>query len=431
MKAFIMAGGKGTRLSAITKNVVPKPMVEVLGVPLLERIILQLKKYEVDEFFISVSHLSEVIKNYFKNGEDYGVKIHYIEEKQPLGSAGALFYVKNEIKDDFIVCSGDLLFDVNIFKMLEFHKTKNAIATLFAHSNIHPYDSDLVVADENCKVIKFDYKAKKRNYYYDNLVNGGLFILNNKALDYFDCPKKANFEKDFLASLIGENKNVYAYFSPEYLKDVGTPERLYGAEKDLKNNLPEKKNLINLQKCVFLDRDGTINKYIGFVSKTEDLIVLKNAIKAIRLLNKSQYLAIVVTNQPVVARGECSISILEEIHNKLKTILGENGAFVDAIYYCPHHPDKGFDGEVSSLKFDCSCRKPKTGLIEKAKKDFNLDLSKCYIVGDTDADVDTGRNANLKTILVKSNAKCKKKVKPDKRARNLLSAVKKILKNKV
>ena len=121
MKAFIMAGGKGTRLLEITKDLLPKPMVKLYDKPMLQRSIEVLKEYGVDEVYISVGYMHEIIEDYFNN-IDLGVKIHFIVEDEPLGSGGALYYIKDIMDDDFVVCNGDSLFSVNIDKMMEFHK---------------------------------------------------------------------------------------------------------------------------------------------------------------------------------------------------------------------------------------------------------------------------------------------------------------------
>ena len=122
--------------------------------------------------------------------------------------------------------------------------------------------------------------------------------------------------------------------------------------------------------------------------------------EAIRKINELGYLAIVVTNQPVIARGEASFDELDEIHNKMETLLGKEGAYLDAIYYCPHHPHKGYEGERPELKIDCDCRKPKAGMLLKAAEDFNIDLSQSWMIGGRRNDVKAGINAGCKTVLI-------------------------------
>jgi D-glycero-D-manno-heptose 1,7-bisphosphate phosphatase len=181
---------------------------------------------------------------------------------------------------------------------------------------------------------------------------------------------------------------------------MGTPERYRAVVSDFKKGIVEGKNLSKKQRAVFLDRDGTINVYKGFLRDIDDFELLPNVAEAVRRINDSGYLCIVVTNQPVIARGEVTEEELDRIHMKMETLLGKKGAYLDAIYYCPHHPDKGFDGEIPKLKIACNCRKPKPGMLLKAAEDFNIDLSKSYMVGDGENDVLAGEAAGCRSFMI-------------------------------
>ena len=431
--AVIMAGGKGSRLRSITNDEIPKPMVPVDGKPLLEYQVEALKEYGIKKIVMIVGHLGEKIMDHFKDGKDFGVDIDYIVEKEPLGTAGAFYYLKDKTDaKDFLLIFGDVFFDIDFDRMEDFHFKNDALTTLLAHPNGHPYDSDLIQTDDNGKVIGFDSKNNVRDYWYDNMVNAGMYIINRELLELVGEPVKIDFEKDILANQVKNGANIYAYHSPEYVKDVGTVDRINATVEELKNGLIASKNLKNRQRAIFLDRDGTMNVSKGFISNAYDLELIPGTIEAIKAINKSGALAIVITNQPVIARGECSFEELHNIHNKLKTLLGEKGAFVDDIFYCPHHPDKGFEGEVPELKFDCECRKPKTGMIDEAVKKYNIDLSKSYMVGDSTMDLELARNAGVKSVLVdtgfagndgKYDRSC------DIEAKDLLDAIEKIIKD--
>lgn len=428
--AVIMAGGKGSRLLSITNDEIPKPMVPVDGKPLLEYQVEKLKSYGVKKIIMIVGHLGEKISGHFQDGKAFGVDIDYIFEKEPLGTAGAFYYLKDKIDaKDFLLIFGDVFFDLDFERMEAFHFKNSALTTLLAHPNGHPYDSDLIQMDDTGRVIGFDSKHNVRDYWYDNMVNAGMYILNKDLLDLVKEPVKIDFEKDILANQVKLGANIYAYHSPEYVKDVGTVDRINATVEELKSGLIAAKNLKNKQRAIFLDRDGTMNVSKGFISKAEDLELIPGTVEAVKAINKSGALAIVITNQPVIARGECSFEELHNIHNKLKTLLGEKGAFVDDIFYCPHHTDKGFEGEVPELKFDCECRKPKTGMIKEAVGKYNIDLSQSYMVGDSTMDLEMARNAGVKSVLVntgfagndgKYSRKC------DIEAKDLLDAVEKI-----
>ena len=208
-----------------------------------------------------------------------------------------------------------------------------------------------------------------------------------------------DLDRQLLKPLAGTGK-MFCYDSPEYVKDMGTPDRYYSVCADYREGRVTGKNLKNKQKAIFLDRDGTINKYVGFLRNIDDFELIDGVAEAIRKINELGYLAIVVTNQPVIARGEASFDELDEIHNKMETLLGKEGAYLDAIYYCPHHPHKGYEGERPELKIDCDCRKPKAGMLLKAAEDFNIDLSQSWMIGDGENDVKAGINAGCKTVLI-------------------------------
>lgn len=401
-----MAGGKGTRISSVASDI-PKPMIKICGKPVLEHEIECLREQGFNDIIITVSHLSQIIINYFGNGskhspvtgKPFGVNIEYFVEDMPLGNAGALFKLKDKLTEDFLLLNADSLFNIDFNRFAEYHKACGGLATIFTHPNSHPYDSGLIITDSGNAVIDWLTKEDIRPEYYKNCVNAGLHVISPVLLKQEIATEKIDLDRQILKPLAGTGK-MFVYNSPEYVKDMGTPDRYKSVCSDFKNGLVKKRNLSNKQKVIFLDRDGTINKYVGFLRNIDDFQLLPNVGKAIRLINSSNYLAIVVTNQPVIARGEVTTNELNIIHKKMDTLLGKEGAYIDSLYYCPHHPDKGFEGEVSELKFDCNCRKPKSGMLYQAVNDFNIDLTLSWIIGDSKSDIQAGKNAGCKTILI-------------------------------
>ena len=414
MKTILMAGGRGTRIAELFPNI-PKPLIPVAGMPILEREIRSLCAQGFKDIILTVGYLADKIISYFGDGSQFGAKIDYFVEESPLGNAGALFRLREKIVEEpFLLLNADAAFDVDFNRMVAFHQNHGGLVTLFTHPNSHPYDSGLVIADENGHVEKWLAKEDERPQWYDNRVNAGLHVIDPKVLDIslksLEINKESGFpqgkvdlDRQILKPLCGSNM-MFCYDSPEYVKDMGTPERFHQVEADYKNGVVQAKNLTNKQKAIFLDRDGTINKYVGFLRNIDDFELIEGVAEAIKLINQSGYLAIVVTNQPVIARGEVTWEELNEIHKKMATLLGKEGAYVDGIYICPHHPDKGFEGERPEYKIDCDCRKPKPGLLLQAAKDFNIDLSESYMIGDSHRDVEAGENAGVKkSIRVEEN----------------------------
>ena len=428
MQAVIMAGGKGTRLASVTKDI-PKPMVKIDGKPLLQYQIENLRDNGVLNIILIIGHLGYVIREYFGDGSKFGMKISYFEENSPLGTAGALSEIKSELEDDFFLIFGDLFLNVNFKRFRDFHLSKDALITLFVHPNSHPYDSDIVIVNEKQCVVEWSYKNSERKKDYDNLVNAGLYVVNKALVESLPAHEKLDLEKDIITQKL-ETGKVYAYHSTEYVKDVGTPERLNKVTDDFLNGICEKRNLSHKQKAIFLDRDGTINRYVGFLNKVEQMELEPNAAKAIEMINQSEYLAIIITNQPVVARGECTFEELDKINRRMYSLLGNEGAYVDGLYFCPHHPDSGFKGEIKELKMQCDCRKPKIGMIENAEKDFNIDLENSWFIGDTCIDVQTGKNAKMNTIMLETgdpNKQGKYETEPDVICKDLLLAAQHII----
>ena len=433
MKAVIMAGGRGTRISSVASDI-PKPMIKIEGKPVLEHEIECLRDQGFTDLIITVSHLGSIIMDYFGDGSRFGVRIRYFNEETPLGNAGALLKMRNELDGDFLLLNADAVFDVDFNRFVDYHRTHGGLVTLFTHPNSHPYDSGVLIADENGAVEQWLTKEDIRPRWYRNRVNAGLHVINPAVLDMTGIDAdavgmevdgklvKVDLDRQILKPLCGTGK-MMCYDSPEYVKDMGTPDRYEAVCKDFAAGRVKAKNLKQKQKAIFLDRDGTINKYVGFLRNIDEFELLPGVPEAIKKINESGYLAIVVTNQPVIARGEVTVPELHEIHNKMETLLGAEGAYLDAVYYCPHHPHRGYPGEVEALKIDCECRKPKPGMLLNAAEDFNISLEESWMIGDGENDVRAGKAAGCKTVLIGTES-----YGQDVTAMSLLNAVEQVIK---
>jgi D-glycero-D-manno-heptose 1,7-bisphosphate phosphatase len=399
MKTIIMAGGKGTRIASLARDV-PKPMIPLRGKPILEYQLEALLRAGLEDITVVVGHLGDAITSYFDRGP-YKRYIRYYTETEPLGTAGALFKLLDDVGESFFLINGDLIFDVDFSRIEAAHRRRNALATLVSHPNSHPDDSALLVTDGEGRVIRWINREEPRRY-YKNRVNTGIHILTRELL--LDAQKglaapKVDLDRDILKSRLSTGR-IFAYDTPEYIKDMGTPDRYYQVERDLERGLVASRNLVNPQRAVFLDRDGTINTMAGFVTRPEEFVLLPGAAEAIRRINEGGFLAIVITNQPVIARGQCSLEDLETIHQKMESDLGKSGAYLDDLFFCPHHPDKGFPGERPEYKIDCECRKPKPGMILAAAKKYHIDLAASWMVGDALRDIEAGKAAGCRTVFL-------------------------------
>ena len=397
MQLVILAGGKGTRLGLTD---IPKPMVPMAGKPLLEHQIELAKSYGIDEIFILSGHLAHVISDYFGDGSKWGIKIHHIVEPYPLGTAGSLKLLEGKLTDRFLVFYGDVVMDFDIKSFQEFDSSHESIATILVHPNSHPYDSDLVEIDSDFQVKSFLSKPHPEELIYKNLVNAAVYILSPQIMDYIESGISSDFGKHIFPKLLEKGQKIYAYQTAEYIKDMGTKDRFPLVCQDLETGKVKRLNRKNARPAIFLDRDGTLNKDMDKNPNINDFQLLNKVSEAIFKINQSDYLSIVVTNQPMIAKGFVTFEDVENVHKKMETLLGKEHAYLDGIYYCPHHPEKGFEGEIPELKIDCDCRKPKIGMFLKAQKDFNIDLTHSWMIGDREADMKAGKAAGCKTILV-------------------------------
>ena len=412
MKTVIMSGGYGKRILSIDSTV-PKPLINIAGKPILQWELECLVQQGFTDIILTVSHMSQKIMDYFGDGSSFGCSISYFNEAQPLGNAGALFklWESEQIYDDFLLLNADSMFDVDFHRMISYHHCHEALATLFTHPNNHPSDSGLIISSDVSVVTKWLTREDERPQWYKNRVNAGVHVINTQLLEMSgidpyevgnsDSKRKVDLDRDILKPLVG-TRRIYSYDSPEYVKDMGTPDRFEQVIRDLESGLVSRRNLSEKQRAIFLDRDGTINKYVGFLRNIDDFELLPGVSDAIKTINASGYLAILVTNQPVIARGEVTYEQLQEIHNKMETLLGADGAYLDAIYFCPHHPHQGYEGEVTELKIECECRKPKPGMLLKAAEEYNIDLSASWMIGDGENDIEAGIAAGCHTALIGS-----------------------------
>ena len=398
MQAIILAGGKGTRLGALTKEI-PKPMIEIAGKPILEHQLLLCKRYGITEFIFIVNHFHESISAYFAHGEKWNVSIEYYIEEAPLGTVGGIKAIEEKLTSSFLVIYGDVMVNMDLSRLIKFHQKKKSQATLVLHPNDHPYDSDLVEMNQEDRITAFHSKPHDDNKYYRNLVNAGVYVFEPIVLSYLEQGVKADFGKDIFPALV--DKLVFnGYNTTEYLKDMGTPDRLEKVTQNLLSGKIERSNFEHQRAAIFLDRDGVLNEEVSFIYEPEQLVLIDGVAEAIKKINSTEYISVVVTNQSAIARNLVTEAGLRIIHNKMESLLGNEHAKLDAIYYCPHHPHGGYEGENVALKIDCDCRKPKSGMLINASKDFNIDLKKSWMIGDTERDILAGKNVGCTTIGV-------------------------------
>ena len=227
-----MAGGLGTRLAKEISDR-PKPMALIAGHPLLYHQIMNLKQYGITDLILVIGYMGHMIREYFTNGEDYGVHIQYFKEEQPLGTGGAFAYIADKLQETFFVIFGDIYFQMDFQRMIDFHYEKKGKITVLAHPNEHPFDSDLLIEDDEQRVTGMIKKGEDRNKEYKNLVNAGLYVAERDMITSFPYREKVDFERDIVERLIPSGQ-VYAYHSAEFIKDIGTPSRYKDVQEAVK-----------------------------------------------------------------------------------------------------------------------------------------------------------------------------------------------------
>lgn len=396
MRAAIIAGGRGVRMGEGT-NELPKPMLPVGPKPLLEHQIELFARSGIQDITLCIGYLSHTIQQYFGTGQAWGVRIRYSVENQPLGTAGSLRLAFPNLREPLFVLYGDIMVNIDLKAFANFHLEHGGAATLAVHPNDHMHDSDLIELDGTHRIVHIHRKPHNPHQYYPNLDNCGFYIIEPGLIELIPATTKCDFAHDVFPKALQSCLPLYGYRTAEYLKDIGTPERYDEVVRDWQLGRVERLHRSRPRPAIFLDRDGVLTREVHHLHHPEQLDLMPGVAEAVRIINESDFLAILVTNQSVVARGLCSETELRVIHHKLETLLGYERAWLDAIYYCPHHPEHEFNRVKT-----CRCRKPETGLIEMACRDFNIDFSNSFIIGDSTSDVETARQAGITPVLVRT-----------------------------
>lgn len=399
--ALVIAGGFGTRMSKEFPNI-PKPLIPVMGTPILFHNIDQCLKHGFNKVLVSThfqpSKIEEAIRSkYGTTGE-----IQCIVEEKPLGTAGALQLTSKQMADDYLVLYADVYSDVDLQKLYDYHLRVSSNFTAVVHPNNHPFDSDIFDVDPTTERVTsvYPHRLRTKDDVLPNMVNAALYVVNRDSVP--NGLKKWDIAQELIPAMLEAQKPVYAYETVEYLKDMGSPKRLLEVQDDIRSGKVQARSQNKVKRAIFLDRDGVINSHVGYVTSAAQLQLESGAAESIRNINQSHYLCLCVTNQPVVARGDVTLSELRTIHNKVATDLGLKGAYLDGLSFCPHHPEKGFKGEIASLKVECNCRKPREGMLTAFASKLNIDLGSSWVIGDTSRDILAGCKVGARTVLLMS-----------------------------
>jgi mannose-1-phosphate guanylyltransferase/phosphomannomutase len=408
--AVIVAGGFGTRARGMTGGAQPKALLEVAGVPIIVRQLRVLAREGIERVVVLAGHLGEPLRDALPpEASRLGLSLGVTIEREPQGTAGSLRSLGEASgHDQLLVVYGDIVFDLCLPRLFAFHRRQGGIATIVAHPNDHPETSDLLVAEPDGKITAVLARRDRLPGDYRNLVPAGLYVCRPEILGYISSGQPLDFVADLFPALLRASEPLHAYNTPEYLRDMGTPERRARAETDLVRGRVAAQHASRERPALFFDCDGVLNHEPGGdgVLKPEDVVLLPGAAAAVRRARDAGFLTVAVTNKPQVAKGLISPEGLQRVLGRLETLLARDGAVLDRIYVCPHHPDRGFAGEVAELKIACECRKPAPGMLGQALADLPVAVRQSAIIGDSWRDVAAGRAAGIFTYGVRTGEGC-------------------------
>ena len=419
MEIVILIGGKGSRIKKIAKKK-PKPLLKIGNNSIIDYQLKSLSKIKKKIFLLSNKKYSKFhiyLKKKYKN-----IKFEIVEEDTPLGTGGCLRSLMKYKHKNYLIIFGDLIFNINFKKFCEFHIKNKSDITFLVHPNDHPFDSDILEVNEKNRLIQFHKKPHKKNN-IGNLSLSGILIINEKILKYIKPNKFQDFSKHILPKLLKKKYKIFAYNTREYVKDIGTPQRIRLVKKQIQTKKFINGNINNKLPAIFLDRDGVINKEYPNFKYQDPMKINIGAISAVKKINNKGYLSVIVTNQSAVAKGFITLDKLKNDHKKLEYYFGKHGAYFDRIYFCPYHPDKGFKGENKKFKKKSTWRKPDNGMLLQAIKDLNIDIKKSYMIGDQSVDYYAAKKTGIKCLLVGE----KFKIKGSKNYKNLFNAIEAII----
>ena len=376
----ILVGGRGTRLGKIT-NKTPKPLIRIGDQAFLDILLKKLIRYNFKKIYLLCSYQKNKFFAKYHNIKMHNSKILCIDEGIRKGTGGALFKLKNIIKKNFVLMNGDTFFDIDLNLLKKINLKKKSISVALANTK---------KSKNNFLMNNLDLH-KKRVYIpkiKTNMMNGGTYLINKNILRKIKN-KFLSFEKDILHKEIINDKVVGKYFNNNFI-DIGSKEKLSYIKKNPK---------ILKNKCLFLDRDGVINKDIGYLRNFKEFVFLKGVFKAIKYLNTKDYLVIIITNQASVGKQLLTEKQLKIIHNKMENeFFKKNKSFINDIFFAPYYKNSKIL-KYRKNKFD---RKPLPGMIKKAIKKWNINVSSSAFIGDKETDKIAAERGNVKFFFKKN-----------------------------
>lgn len=395
---LILCGGKGTR-SANPES--PKALANIGSEPILKWQIDLALNSGIKSIWLLAGHKSNDIKYWLETQPQ--IQVNILEDLDLTGTLEPIVSVLAESNAEiFCIVSGDIMVGADLRNLAIRHlKSENQVSVV-VHPNLHPETSDILFEDHNRRTHFFSKKQKSDKIYPNSSAAGIFFVSREVLMNFKDI--KGNAE-EAIFEWANRRKQLGLIRSAEYFSDTGTPNRLAKVREDfLSGKIARKVDWY--RNAVLVDLDGTLcldsnqNKKLGVPELFPDVLAW------IKSLNTKGLSVFLVTNQPGISKGQFGVHELTSYLNAFEAILARNGVLVDGIVYCPHHPEIGFQGEITDLKIDCTCRKPKIGMIGQLEVMFGKQIEPICMVGDSFIDYEFAINAGIKFIHVNRVDEC-------------------------
>ena len=388
LQILILAGGKGTR-SANPK--LPKILQSISdSTCILDLHLENISQAKFSNACFLISHGASEVKEAVnaRKSRYPDLSITFIEDGMATGTTEVVLQAvrNNQQFSRFLLLLGDTAISAPLRLYADSWANSASDVAVLAHPNLHTHDSDRVSYDRDRRIVAFTSKSKPVEDSTDTFeipVTGAIFFTADTALS-IDI-RSSDITKSLISSGLAKN-SCSVFVTSHYFKDSGTPKRLEGIQRDFEAGVLRNRGLPR-RPGIFLDRDGTLIPDAGTGRSSFSPSEMSEGIEPILAqANKQGVPVFLVTNQPGIAKGQISISDVNRVHSQIASHLEHRGAFFDEIVYCPHHPEIGFAGEVAEYKVECECRKPKPGMLRSLSDRHGIDLSRSFLIGDSEAD---------------------------------------------
>jgi histidinol-phosphate phosphatase family protein len=391
----VLCGGKGTRLAPVLGDL-PKVLAPLAGRPLLAHLLADLARAGARRVVLLAGEGGLVVSDAARALAPPGMQVQTLVETEPLGTAGALRSIEAQLPERFLLAFGDVYTCVDWRRLSSAALVSGGLGTLLVHRSSHPQDSDVVALDDHHRFVGWIGRGERRRRAVggSGLTNAAVGALHRDVLHRIPAGRPSDLTSEVLPPLVDARAPLFGYVSSEYVRDIGTPDRLAAVDADCRAGRTRLR-----AELVLLDRDGVIvDGERSPIRSPGSVHLLPGAADGIRLMNEAGIRVAVVTNQAVVARGHCSLTTLEAIHDRLHELLAAEGARLDALYFCPHHPETNWQEGARELRGPCPCRKPSTGMVEQALEESGIPPWRSVVVGDATIDLQLAANAGLPGI---------------------------------